>query len=322
MCGECRDLADEAEQIVMLAEAERLLVLAEADKGVNIPNGRRPLFGHEARAGVRFGDMNEALAEAERQMTSIIADATEELADAVLALIPEGTPSSSAGAIVSRMVENPPETVRNILDGVTAHLGDVLAGLRKYGRDAVTSEANRQGIDFTHADGKSYFERARDKATAAAATITASIWFTVMSRVTKAVTSAATVVAGAARTAIVGSNPAKTIRGLVDEARQVSHGQHNSGRADGARAVPSEQPMRIYAGELLDGETCPPCHEIDGYLFPTEEEAMAWYPGGGPMAHCEGGNRCRGTLIYDWSELVEEFDGGVDKSHPPALPKV
>lgn len=65
---------------------------------------------------------------------------------------------------------------------------------------------------------------------------------------------------------------------------------------------------------------CERCYKIDGYLFKDEAEAEEWYPGGGPMRYCLGGKRCRGTLIYDWSNLTEEFDGGVDKDSRPGLP--
>ena len=58
-----------------------------------------------------------------------------------------------------------------------------------------------------------------------------------------------------------------------------------------------------YASELLDTNTCPPCEDVDGTEYATAEEAAADYPAGG-YRDCQGGPRCRGTVVkvYDESE--------------------
>lgn len=65
----------------------------------------------------------------------------------------------------------------------------------------------------------------------------------------------------------------------------------------GRKAVFQENPPKfLYASELLDENACTECTAVDGTEYDTLEEAEADYPTGG-YANCEGGPRCRGTLI-------------------------
>jgi hypothetical protein len=53
--------------------------------------------------------------------------------------------------------------------------------------------------------------------------------------------------------------------------------------------------ISMYASELLDSNTCGACMDIDGTVL-TQEDAFALYAGGGYI-DCEGGGRCRGTVV-------------------------
>jgi hypothetical protein len=53
--------------------------------------------------------------------------------------------------------------------------------------------------------------------------------------------------------------------------------------------------ISMYASELLDSNTCGPCLDIDGEGL-SQEDAFALYAGGGYI-DCEGGGRCRGTVV-------------------------
>jgi hypothetical protein len=65
----------------------------------------------------------------------------------------------------------------------------------------------------------------------------------------------------------------------------------------GRKAVFQENPPKyLYASELLDQNACTQCISVDGTEYDTLEEAEADYPTGG-YANCEGGPRCRGTLV-------------------------
>lgn len=74
-----------------------------------------------------------------------------------------------------------------------------------------------------------------------------------------------------------------------------------AGRKDQIRENP---PASIYASELLDSNTCVSCEEIDGTEYGSLEDAEYDYPAGGYYA-CEGGDRCRGTLV-----VVYDTEGG------------
>lgn len=68
---------------------------------------------------------------------------------------------------------------------------------------------------------------------------------------------------------------------------------YNSGRRSYMRAA---GPKEIYASELLDQNTCTACNAKDGAEYATLAAAEADYPLGGYL-DCEGGLRCRGTLV-------------------------
>lgn len=76
----------------------------------------------------------------------------------------------------------------------------------------------------------------------------------------------------------------------------------NTGRFHVWEAVPEEHPTTWYASELLDANTCEPCAAIDGKEYADLAEAQQDYPGGGFM-DCDGGPRCRGTVVAVFDEL-------------------
>ena len=83
-------------------------------------------------------------------------------------------------------------------------------------------------------------------------------------------------------------------KGLEDVALQTAHRAHGGGRMDAVSQVPIGT-ATLYASELLDRRTCHPCSDIDGTAM-TEAEAAVMYPLG-QYVECEGGWRCRGTVI-------------------------
>lgn len=52
----------------------------------------------------------------------------------------------------------------------------------------------------------------------------------------------------------------------------------------------------FYASELLDTATCDPCALVDGQSYADLDAASEDYPAGG-YVDCDGGERCRGTLV-------------------------
>jgi hypothetical protein len=80
-----------------------------------------------------------------------------------------------------------------------------------------------------------------------------------------------------------------------DLASQAAGSAQGLGRIAGAEVAPD--PRRVIASELLDRNTCGPCGNIDGHEYRTLAVARADYPSG-YYRLCEGGSRCRGTLVF------------------------
>lgn len=53
---------------------------------------------------------------------------------------------------------------------------------------------------------------------------------------------------------------------------------------------------QFFASEIMDGNTCTNCAQVDGKHYASLEEGMMDYPGG-TYAYCLAGTRCRGTLV-------------------------
>lgn len=66
----------------------------------------------------------------------------------------------------------------------------------------------------------------------------------------------------------------------------------------------------LVASEMNDANTCAPCEAIDGHSFGYSDNpdavaaADAAYPMGG-YVECEGRERCRGTLVADWTDTSQ-----------------
>ena len=86
-------------------------------------------------------------------------------------------------------------------------------------------------------------------------------------------------------------------RYLRDELGGALTRAQNLGRLATLRAAPR---ARYYASEILDQNTCKPCANIDGEELPTLDAATLAY-GGGPYLYCQGGVRCRGTMVAVWT---------------------
>lgn len=86
---------------------------------------------------------------------------------------------------------------------------------------------------------------------------------------------------------------------LAEQANAAIMQAINTGRREFMRA---NKPEHVYASELMDENTCPPCAEVDGTEWDTVEAAEAdAYPAGGYI-DCDGGARCRGTLVAVYTE--------------------
>jgi len=106
----------------------------------------------------------------------------------------------------------------------------------------------------------------------------------------------------AALSALPPAEAAANVRGYLEGLKGVAMEEqvggavtqaYNTGRREFMRAA---DPKEVYASEILDANTCEPCAEEDGESWPSIAAAEAAYPIGGYI-DCEGGLKCRGTVI-------------------------
>lgn len=82
--------------------------------------------------------------------------------------------------------------------------------------------------------------------------------------------------------------------------RDQAGGALSTAQAAGRFAVLHAAPTARYmASEVLDGNTCEPCRDLDGTVFADLKEAEAAY-GNGAYVGCLGGVRCRGQVVAIW----------------------
>jgi hypothetical protein len=98
---------------------------------------------------------------------------------------------------------------------------------------------------------------------------------------------------------------------LADQLLAAMNAAQNMGRIEAANAgIDAGNTATFFATEILDHNTCQPCEDIDGYQFPSQDEAEAAYTNGG-YVECEGRERCRGTIITEWGDT-----GTSDQAEP------
>lgn len=100
----------------------------------------------------------------------------------------------------------------------------------------------------------------------------------------------------------VAAEVAKTLTGLSDSglAQRVVGAltsAQNEARAETIQQGP--EPVLIVATEIMDGNTCDPCSNVDGTEYASMDEAEADYPDAG-YSNCDGGDQCRGFVFAEY----------------------
>ncbi len=176
-----------------------------------------------------------------------------------------------------------------------AALADAMSEMAEDGAQAAATEIEDQGEQATPAppDEEVIAEGAAIIAALIAGRLIASATSTAMRHNSRGATAdevADAVAEGLAGLSLEGPRP--QLSGALT-------GAQNDGRIQTIKRAPS---AALYANEVNDANTCSPCSSINGkWLGNTEDmdEVLKLYPGGayGGYVGCDGGPRCRGTIV-------------------------
>ena len=298
MCNRCDHLAARAKEWTIVAELEAMLIEAQAAEGLNIPGATRPLFDHELGAQVRFAELDEmqeeAVAEAEAQILILTGIIGAVVVREIFGNKAKATPAELAEAL-ARFDQEQPARIREAIEQTAAKLETILAGVYADSSLAVLGEAQRQGVDVEPDPLNA--PRGRYKAPAAA--VASHPWQRTTTKLRDTLLNPAMAFAPEVeKTAVESTLEAVGTDGATDLARQTIHGAHGEGRIDTAGTL---QPDEVFSSELLDGQTCDRCAEVDGKQYESLDDARQEYPFG-PYKNCLGGMRCRGTLLFIFND--------------------
>lgn len=313
-----------------LASAELDLLERDLDIAAGlIPAwARRPLTHRERQARVNFARLAIDVDDTAAKVVGILKGHRGRIADEVARQLRGAATPAELTAIVTRIADpNRPITldVRGYDQATARTVDDIAAELEaayRSGLQAVRAEAAAQGtptvdLDRLLSGGTLPADVAADlrRQAEAAANAPAQV-------VTRAVTQAAArlPIAGqpvaASRAALEAAARDDLAAGLeTDAARTPVQQAQAGGRSRGTRTLPKA--ARYYASELLDSSTCGPCSLVDGVEYDTLEAATADYPTGTYIG-CQGGQRCRGTIVIVWDT---EADPTVNDVAPVPRPE-
>lgn len=290
---------------MLAAETEYLEELIR--RGILPAGARREPTSRELRAGVRFAELDRIVLEATGLLTRTMRPVLELLLTELPAVL---SGARDQYAVLAALEQLRPEDVPGLsalIEETVDAMTDQLAQVAQAGAAEAISEATRQGVparlipaidadtEEVRAAAAAHARRAVNAQVAralAAATEEAARAATLGDATTATVIDAASSAAGAA-----------TQGGAEDLARQAANVAHGLGRRDAQTALP--EPDEVYASELLDRNTCGPCATVDGTEYGSLEEGLADYPGAGGYYACDGGSRCRGTLVIVWPQEVD-----------------
>lgn len=325
MCNLCA-----AAETTALAEAEVHIMLAEAEEGLSVPYATRPLNKAERRAGVHFGTLDALETVSVDEIRDAIGALGATLREQVLAAIFQGrdtaTPEQVAAGLADMARAQPP-AVTAALEGAAAALAGSYSRAAQASSMEAAEEAGRQGRKAPRPVAPS-----PSKFAIAASIASGILWDRLTEQARKTLLDPAAIATGAplSREKAGATLAAIPEDGAVDHARQTLHTVTAEARNETAEAL---EPEEIWASEILDGATCQSCRAVDQKDYATMAEARKDYPNG-PYIRCDGGARCRGTLVFiygvgqapppeapPWDPGDPGDPGGPTPSAPPRAPK-
>lgn len=286
-------LCDAAERAA-LAEVDALVMLAEQDEGLSVPHATRPLTANERRARVNFANLDRIetvhVAEIREVLAGLSARIREEILRAVFGSRQDAPPEAVVAALAGLARAQPP-AVASALDGAAAALSGTYSRAAGAAAAEVAEEAGRQGRRAPRP-----VEPEPSRYAFAGSLASGALWDRLTEQARRLLVDPAALASGApvGRKAAAAALEAVGEDGAVDNARQTLHTVTADARNETAEQM---EPEEIWASEILDGATCQNCRAVDGKEYATMAEARADYPNG-PYVRCDGGARCRGTLVF------------------------
>jgi hypothetical protein len=256
-----------------------------ADTSLPARTLRRQPYPHEVRAATDFAAVDrqwqakvDQLVNAwkqvrDRQISDLVGQIASAETGDLGALARVSTDAAGADVIASHLRE-------------MAHAGAVEA----------MAEARRQGVTAEMPSLDALERQITSRASALEQLLASSLSQTAAS---KAVQVAGTQVTGEALAATVGDHlNGLSDAWLADQLGGALSAAQNQGRV---AAMRENGATHYYASELLDQNTCDPCVDVDGTEYANADDAAAAYPAGGYI-DCDGGPRCRGTIVAVYDE--------------------
>jgi hypothetical protein len=252
---------------------------------------RRDPLPHEVAAGTDFADLLATVEDGRAKLIDDVKAAQAEQIDQVQAAI-AGADGDLAELATIDVEPIKPDVIRDHLDAAAAE-----------GRAQAEREAKSQGVKAVRAAAADEDDVAAELEERASA-------------ITQLLRGA--LVEASRRQAVQRTGNGVTAGEVADQVREYLDGLSdafleeqlggalmqamNAGRREFMRA---NSPTQVYASELLDDNTCDPCADVDGTEYPTVEDSEADYPAGG-FVECEGGLRCRGTIVAVYTGGTED----------------
>ena len=292
---------------VALLAAEVELLEELIGKGILPEGARRTPTGPEIRAGVRFAELDRIVNDAAlllvRHADRVRDRLLDGLAEQLAGTIGTADPWQALDDLARLTDPTNPAAIEGLADvirDVEAQVAGDLEAVARAGHAEAVDEARRQGLPdrLLPVDVDPVDDTVRAAARAQAAQVAQKPATRLLDVAAQAGAQAATAAGATGATVVEAAlNAAEDAsrKGIEDTARQAANVTHGLGRTAAQTAMPD--PAEVYASELLDRNTCGPCADVDGRTYESLDAGLVDYPGAGGYAGCDGGSRCRGTLV-------------------------
>lgn len=268
--------------------------VAAADVTIELPDRdlRRQPYQHEVEARVNFAAIDAAVADATDSLVIAYRDAQGEQITALAGAVEAAGGDTDALATLE-VDPVDPALIEGFLtmaaaSGVRTAQAErraqlvASAAVRAAATDPEGNDPNQDAIDT----------EVSDRAKAVALTLAAGLGLAASKRASAVASLPPADAAADVRT---------YLSGLSDAELNLQLGGATSAAVNAGRRgfMSANAPKKVYASELLDGNCCGPCMSEDGTEWDSVDQAQGSYPSGG-YVFCEGGLRCRGTLVAEY----------------------